>query len=595
MPANWQLPTEASQYLDVLAQLKERDVDAITLGSGVLPLNPPENAVHLSNATSPTVQFYMYQLGVWVPKVIGVTGGGTGATSLDAFKASLGLGTMAYQNYNAVNITGGVIAGMTSVGTAGLGLEHPTIPFISWYVTNAGPDNKRWQLYADTTGAFILALLNDAWNVSTPIIHIIRNQMLSYSMKFTGFVGVNVMPNTNTNSIFQWSHGFASCVAPDGAFSSNLYVSDTWRHFQAGTGGMFRFVGATVDCWVAGAGTAGAPAGIVHLFTFNNVGTSVIDHPLRLSGAVTMGSTLNVASALTVGYTLDVGNFVNIAGDMQINGANARAGANLYLEQSNNIFPGIMFRGTGGIFAHLYTNTINYFSVRLTSGGIFEFGHLWFRPGGANYNLGDPSYRWSSGYALYWQSITGYGFIFDGVASRGVLRSGNGIEVTDDVRANFVLAGNYVLAAYHIATFASYVVLSTNFVPIADYAYRIGFNAPYRWYQAHIYHGVVTASADDETTVMGREPLGLRFINLLEPVVYRKKIGSPGLPNPIKHGLSGSRLRQVLDALDVDFGGLIDEGQGRFGLNYSELIAPIIQAIQDLDDKIEALATARGV
>jgi len=54
-------------------------------------------------------------------------------------------------------------------------------------------------------------------------------------------------------------------------------------------------------------------------------------------------------------------------------------------------------------------------------------------------------------------------------------------------------------------------------------------------------------------------------------------------------------LRQVLDALDVDFGGLIDEGQGRFGLNYSELIAPIIQAIQDLDDKIEALATARGV
>jgi hypothetical protein len=56
--------------------------------------------------------FEEWLAGAWVPKVIGLAGGGTGGTTPAEIITSLGLGSMATQNSNAVNITGGTITGV---------------------------------------------------------------------------------------------------------------------------------------------------------------------------------------------------------------------------------------------------------------------------------------------------------------------------------------------------------------------------------------------------------------------------------------------------------------------------------------------------
>jgi len=81
------------------------------MGYGV-PTNPPYAAINL--VRSP-VKFQEYRGSPtgFVDLVLSPAGGGTGVTNLAAIVPALGLGSMAYQNANAVNITGGAISGIT--------------------------------------------------------------------------------------------------------------------------------------------------------------------------------------------------------------------------------------------------------------------------------------------------------------------------------------------------------------------------------------------------------------------------------------------------------------------------------------------------
>jgi hypothetical protein len=102
--ANWSNPTVTSLYLDVLADLKARDVDAATLfvAAGT---NIPTGSIRYERGTN---KFQEWNGSAWVDKVLSVAGGGTGSTSAPA-----ALGTMASQNANNVNISGGIINGLT--------------------------------------------------------------------------------------------------------------------------------------------------------------------------------------------------------------------------------------------------------------------------------------------------------------------------------------------------------------------------------------------------------------------------------------------------------------------------------------------------
>lgn len=88
-------------------------------------------------------------------------------------------------------------------------------------------------------------------------------------------------------------------------------------------------------------------------------------------------------------------------------------------------------------------------------------------------------------------------------------------------------------------------------------------------------------------------PLGLEFINKLRPVKFKyKKFDNATDENDIKYtkphyGLIAQELKDVIDELGVEFGGYIDPSYSgapsgsTLGIGYTELIAPLIKAVQE--------------
>jgi len=107
--ADWNLPTVTSGYINFVAEMNNKFVDAATLQNGS-PINLPENTIRYNRSIN---LFQEWIAGNWVNKVLSVAGGGTGSTTPGGVVTNLGLGSMALQNSNAVNITGGSITGIS--------------------------------------------------------------------------------------------------------------------------------------------------------------------------------------------------------------------------------------------------------------------------------------------------------------------------------------------------------------------------------------------------------------------------------------------------------------------------------------------------
>jgi len=122
MPADFNEPGLTSAYTDVLSVLKERDVDALTLCVND-PSNIPTGAMKWLRASS---KFQERVAGVWEDKVLSIAGGGTGGATASAARTALGLGTIATQDGNNVNITGGTIG--TLVDINGSRITSGTVP-----------------------------------------------------------------------------------------------------------------------------------------------------------------------------------------------------------------------------------------------------------------------------------------------------------------------------------------------------------------------------------------------------------------------------------------------------------------------------------
>ena len=130
-------------------------------------------------------------------------------------------------------------------------------------------------------------------------------------------------------------------------------------------------------------------------------------------------------------------------------------------------------------------------------------------------------------------------------------------------------------------------------------------------------YGAVQNRSDrrDKTDIRDTE-LGLEFINDLCPVDFRwdlredyhdagydEETGEPydiqGVPDGSRkrgryhHGLIAQDVKATLDKLGVDFGGYQDHsvngGLDRMTIGYTELIGPMIKAIQELSEKVDRL------
>lgn len=157
------------------------------------------------------------------------------------------------------------------------------------------------------------------------------------------------------------------------------------------------------------------------------------------------------------------------------------------------------------------------------------------------------------------------------------------------------------------------------YFPGGDNTQNLGI-AGNRW--ATVYAGTGSINTSDETTKenITTSSLGLDFINNLNPVSYKFKdynekvlttvehneltdpnYSSESVEETIEHtfkrthyGLIAQEVKTTLDSLGIstnDFAGYIDPSatgdEGDLGLRYSEFIAPLIKAVQELSAKVD--------
>jgi hypothetical protein len=105
-------------------------------------------------------------------------------------------------------------------------------------------------------------------------------------------------------------------------------------------------------------------------------------------------------------------------------------------------------------------------------------------------------------------------------------------------------------------------------------------------------------SQADQSVVDGYQLKYDEFVKQKDAWIARNKlanISSDGTKkrNRFHHGLVAQEVKQLIDSLDVDFGGYQDHkvagGEDVLSIGYDELIAPLIKAVQQLNAKVEAL------
>ena len=129
-----------------------------------------------------------------------------------------------------------------------------------------------------------------------------------------------------------------------------------------------------------------------------------------------------------------------------------------------------------------------------------------------------------------------------------------------------------------------YVNGGATFAPNTDGSSVLG-TSTYKWSEVYATNGTIQTSDRNEKNTIVQSDLGLSFINQLKPVSYKFN-GK----DKTHYGLIAQDLEEVLEkegkSLD-DFAGIVKDE--KYGLNYSELISPLIKSIQELSAKIAAL------
>lgn len=154
-------PNEATAYVTVLSNLRDRDKDAAKMFSSA-PTNPAENFMRFNRSTN---LFQEYLSAVWTDKVLAIAGGGTGAITASAARTALGIGTMGVQNSNSVTITGGSISSGASIDAAAL-----TSGLVAQARLGSGSDGAGLKALLDNQTYGVLAPVGSGnlWFTNTP-------------------------------------------------------------------------------------------------------------------------------------------------------------------------------------------------------------------------------------------------------------------------------------------------------------------------------------------------------------------------------------------------------------------------------------------
>ena len=136
-------------------------------------------------------------------------------------------------------------------------------------------------------------------------------------------------------------------------------------------------------------------------------------------------------------------------------------------------------------------------------------------------------------------------------------------------------------------------IITQHVQPDADDDHDVGSSAK-RFDNIHASNGTIQTSDRNEKENILTSDLGLDFINKLTPVSFKFKNKTR-----THYGLVAQDIETVITDLGkttTQFAPLIKEtlenGTERYGLRYTELLSPLIKAVQELSAKVAALEAA---
>ena len=135
------------------------------------------------------------------------------------------------------------------------------------------------------------------------------------------------------------------------------------------------------------------------------------------------------------------------------------------------------------------------------------------------------------------------------------------------------------------------VIEARDIIPITDSAYDLG-SASNRWVDIHADNATIQTSDRRLKEQIQPTTLGLDFIKDLKPVSYRWKDTKNRAPRT-HYGIIAQDVLETLEKHGItdraDFAGIIGNEEEYYGARYTEFVAILIKAIQELSSRIEKL------
>jgi hypothetical protein len=511
---------------------------------------------------------------------------------------------------------------------------------LKWYDPAQPVDARRFEI-AWSNQTIYFQHLNDAETVPTAQmtfnrsgdLAVARDVFIGRNLSISGFaagpLSINVLPITGTNAALQVYGGIA-VTKPGEVFAFNLYSDGvSWRYFATNAIGYAFLSGAqAMELQMAptNSGAAGATASIVQTHTFYTSGAFHANYWIRSvadANSVNLylrGNASSAISQIAFCNPSDVVNaYIRCIGEGQLYFRRATPVESMFHMDYQGFYPHptetkelgsgqLRWARTSSLqviaaFGSLSACAYTFEGINNT--GLYATGSpgtsgLGFACEGVQMLLLDKPN--STVRVSGMLSTTDTVSIIANPSSAGVVIRG---RAGDNLATMFFMNNANTVYHYYIrctgpdalhflrgsdGTGIS-VMDASSLRPGVDNAIYLGYPG-YRWVAVYAVNGTINTSDARLKDVKGPTPLGLDFINELNPVEYTwisKK-------SKRRHGIVAQELKAVLDRLNVEFEGVYapERESGSWGLNYSELIAPMIKAIQELDAKIDVLRSEHG-